>query len=208
MIAAVSALVLTGALGLARLQRSAPAPDDARVAAPPAPTRSPAPPAARTPPIDAPSRSARGDAPERAAPPPRAASPATVAPAVDPAAPPPLAGDTDPGADPLADSDFAARYLRVAELFRREPRDPTASVAMEREVLDRIAQQPGLALTSIDVECRTTTCRVQLIGPDVVDESRNIGFEEFGAAVGSTRIGADGSLITELLLARDAAAAQ
>jgi hypothetical protein len=119
-----------------------------------------------------------------------------------------LGGDTDAGRPHDSAEEYSTSYLRVYSKFKEEPRDPTASVQMEAALLNRIAQQPGLTLTSLEVECRTSICRVRLVGPEVLDESRNIDFGGFGTVVGSTDPGADGSLITEVLLARDPAAAQ
>jgi hypothetical protein len=122
--------------------------------------------------------------------------------------PPSLASDTDPAAPHDSGEEFATSYLRLYAKFKDEPRDPTASVAMESELLSTIAQQPRLALTSLEVECRTSICRVRLVGPDVLNESLSIPFGGFQSVVGSTDRGSDGSLVAELLLARDAVAAE
>jgi hypothetical protein len=126
--------------------------------------------------------------------------------------PPPLATDTEPGSPHDASEDFAAAYLPLLAAFNAEPRDPTASVEMERAILDRVAQQPGLALTSLEVECRTSKCRVRLIKPNARDELGSMDlhgfFEDFATLLVNGRADPDGSQVIELLLARDAAPAR
>ena len=83
-------------------------------------------------------------------------------------------------ATPLQSALPAARELRTERLdelpfpknraftvrhgmFLAEPRDPVWSPNTEGALFDRIAQSsPATGLTSIEVECRTTICRVQL----------------------------------------------
>lgn len=110
--------------------------------------------------------------------------------------------------------DYANSYLRVAERFRGEPRDPTAAVALERDILDRFAAMPGLELTTLEVECRTTTCRVRMVERpgEEFREHGGSGFQSvvqgFGVAVSTMREAQDGSTIFEWLLARDAETTQ
>ena len=49
----------------------------------------------------------------------------------------------------------------------RESRDPLWSAAMEARILDEISQKAlGLEITRLDVECRTTLCRLQMVFPE------------------------------------------
>jgi hypothetical protein len=169
------------------------------------------------PPI-APDAAARA-APSGAEPTPPGAQPPPSADPPRPTEPRPAAAD-DPLEPPLELSgehgdDFATSYLRVADRFRNEPRDPTAAVVLEREILDRFAAMPGLELTALEVECRTTTCRVRMVerpGAEFREVGGSGGFQTigdgFGVFVGTTREAADGSTVFEWLLSRDASATQ
>jgi hypothetical protein len=133
-----------------------------------------------------------------------------------PAATPPTAtgaGDRrEPGAQVFGehDDDFANRYVQVAERFRGERRDPTAALPLEREILDRFAALTGLEVTTLDVECRSTTCRVRM-AERPREESRPLqgpgGFQNlvtgFGTVVSTVSEAEDGSTVFEWLLARD-----
>ena len=200
--AAIGAGLATAYLERERAATPAPAPLDADV-----PARATLAPGVTT-------ESSPADAP----PAPSVATPRSGAPTEPAELAPPLAADdsVDPRSELAVehDGDFATSYLRVAERFRDEPRDPTAAVALEREILDRFAAMTGLELTTLDVECRTTTCRVRMIERPG-SEFREVGgpgFQSigqgFGATVGTTRVLEDGSTIFEWLLARDAAATQ
>jgi hypothetical protein len=46
--------------------------------------------------------------------------------------------------------------------FALEPRDPLWSPSREAEILGQVAQMSGLRLLTIEVECRTSMCRLQL----------------------------------------------
>jgi hypothetical protein len=61
------------------------------------------------------------------------------------------------------------RGLKVLPIFREnesafvlEPIDPLWSRSREAEILGQVAQVSGLRLLTIEVECRTSTCRLQL----------------------------------------------
>jgi hypothetical protein len=49
--------------------------------------------------------------------------------------------------------------------FAAEPVDPTWAPGAEAEVLSKFAQMPGLKLIDLQVECRSTMCRLQLTQP-------------------------------------------
>jgi hypothetical protein len=74
--------------------------------------------------------------------------------------------------------------------FVAEPVDATWAPGAEADVLGKLAQTPGLALTGLRVECRSTTCRMQLAlprTPGVASRSSPIDFEharEFADSVG------------------------
>ena len=108
------------------------------------------------------------------------------------------------------DDDFANRYLEVAERFRAERRDPAAAVPLEREILDRFAAITGLEVTTLDVECRITTCRVRMAerpGVEFKPLEGPGGFqnivEGFGTVVSTLSEAEDGSTVFEWLLARE-----
>jgi hypothetical protein len=116
-----------------------------------------------------------------------------------------LAGDT--GADvsdaESRDREFAASYFTLAERFRTEPRSAIAAAVLERGIYDTLALQPGLAFTSIVVECRTSVCRVELGGGKGSDIAA-VRFDDFATRVGTARLNPDGSRTREILLSRDA----
>jgi hypothetical protein len=108
------------------------------------------------------------------------------------------------------DDDFANKYLEIAERFRSEPRDPTSAASLEREILDRFAAITGLAVTTLDVTCRTSTCRVRMVeqpGAEFQPLQGPGGFqniiEGFGTVVSTVTEGDDGRAVFEWLLARD-----
>jgi hypothetical protein len=207
-IAAAGAVAL-GIVYVAR-ERTAPAPNEAGEAAP-LPSASPpaAPPPVAT---EAGGRAAASGAPATpsGAQPrstaniePSAAASPTTAPVVDQREPQPeVLGEHD--------DEFANEYLRVAERFRSEPRDPTSAVSLEREILDRFAAITGLAVTTLDVTCRTTTCQVRMVeqpGAEFQPLPGPGGFENlvegFGTVVSTVTEGDDGRAVFEWLLARD-----
>jgi len=56
--------------------------------------------------------------------------------------------------------------LREAELaFAAEPVDPQWSTATEASILGKIAQINGVRAVNLNVECRTTMCRLQMVEP-------------------------------------------
>lgn len=58
--------------------------------------------------------------------------------------------------------------LETEQEFAAQSRDPVWSTATEAHVLGQIAGIQGLALASLNVECRTTLCRLQLVLPGTV----------------------------------------
>src|SRR6185503_6570196 len=61
------------------------------------------------------------------------------------------------------------RGLKVLPIFREnekafavEPLDPPWSRSREAEILGQVAQMSGIRLLTIEVECRTSMCRLQL----------------------------------------------
>jgi hypothetical protein len=148
----------------------------------------------------------------------------TPAPAVTPnAAPPIAAADTPPskptvlsaaaqepaaepeGAGPPAGPpDFGDTYRDLAGRFRTEARDPGAT-GIENEILTHLSQETGLALTTIQIECRTRICSVQLSGSNPGKQSQLFAtLEGFGRVIGTSLKGADGVAITEVFVERRA----
>jgi len=108
------------------------------------------------------------------------------------------------------DDDFMNRYLEIAARFRSEPRDPTSAVSLEREILDRFSALTGLAVTTLDVTCKTTTCRVRMVeqpGVEFQPLQGPGGFQNivdgFGTVVSTLSESDDGATTFEWLLARD-----
>lgn len=70
-----------------------------------------------------------------------------------------------------------------AEAFALETRAAAWAAPLERSILATLAETPGLALSSVQVECRETVCRVQLVsasGEDfrgAHDRLRGLGLE-------------------------------
>jgi len=106
-------------------------------------------------------------------PPPRA--PAAV-PVEPPAAAPapgvarsPLPGEvpSTPMADLMAarNADTPAELAENEKEFFAEPIDTTWASGAEAALLARIAETPGLQLTELQVQCRSTMCRLQLTRP-------------------------------------------
>ena len=53
----------------------------------------------------------------------------------------------------------------IEKAFAAERVDPLWATGMERNILDKLAQAPGLQVVTMQVECRTSMCRVQLVEP-------------------------------------------
>ena len=72
---------------------------------------------------------------------------------------------------PMEQKAQSARALQDPELtsiemaFAAEPVDPLWASGMEGNILGHIAQAKGLQLVTMQVECRTSMCRVQLMEP-------------------------------------------
>jgi len=88
----------------------------------------------------------------------------------DPAEPPvPLSDQV--ALTPMEQKAQSARALQDPELisiekaFAAEPVDPLWASGMEGNILGHIAQAKGLQLVTMQVECRTSMCRVQLMEP-------------------------------------------
>jgi hypothetical protein len=83
----------------------------------------------------------------------------------DPAEPPVQVALT-----PMEQKAQAARALidpgeaSIEKAFAAEPVDPLWATGMERSILDQLAQA-NLQLVTLQVECRTSMCRVQLFEP-------------------------------------------
>jgi len=51
----------------------------------------------------------------------------------------------------------------IEQAFAAEPVDPLWAPGMEGNILGQLAQANGLRLVTLQVECRTSMCRVQLV---------------------------------------------
>jgi hypothetical protein len=56
----------------------------------------------------------------------------------------------------------------VAEEWAAELADPEWAVRAQTDLLSRLAERPGLALIALQVECKTTMCRVEMTQPSSV----------------------------------------
>ncbi|HEY7671748.1 MAG TPA: hypothetical protein VIC71_05980 [Gammaproteobacteria bacterium] len=102
-----------------------------------------------------------------------------------------LAGAAPPvariSATPPAVEELKSRYpdtrgpLEYVEgAFARENRDPQWAAPMEAHILDEISQKAlGLEITQLDVECRTTLCRLQFVFPQELAR-KNFGIVPIG----------------------------
>jgi hypothetical protein len=63
------------------------------------------------------------------------------------------------------EQEFPPEVAEGEREFAAEPVDATWAPAAEAEVLSKFAQMPGLKLLDLQVECRSTMCRLQLIQP-------------------------------------------
>jgi hypothetical protein len=62
---------------------------------------------------------------------------------------------------------------RIERAFAVEPVDPVWAAGMERHILEQLAQAKGLQVVTMQVECRTSMCRVQLVEPP--SKPRDVG---------------------------------
>jgi len=82
--------------------------------------------------------------------------------------------------------------------FANESRDPEWSAGMEGRILAEISQLSGLAAYLIEVDCRTTRCRLQLILP--ANPTRSLEFANSSANPLQTNLAEAVNLETELVL--------
>jgi hypothetical protein len=61
--------------------------------------------------------------------------------------------------------------LETERQFAAESVDPLWSQRMEGHILGEISQLTGLELVGLQVECKTTLCRLQLVEPDLAKAS-------------------------------------
>jgi hypothetical protein len=59
------------------------------------------------------------------------------------------------------DGPVSSLFQQKESAFVAEPLDPLWSRSREAEILEQMAQIKGLRLINIEVECRTSTCRLQ-----------------------------------------------
>ena len=85
--------------------------------------------------------------------------------------------------------------LETERAFAAESVDPTWSTQTEARILGRIAEITGLALVSLNVECRTTLCRLQLVEPGTVPNRPSVTFP------GPDRAAASRPSVTDLVRA-------
>jgi hypothetical protein len=88
------------------------------------------------------------------------------------AAPLPTAPVVAPAAEMLAANgkDVPSPVQRSEQDFLVESVDAAWAPGAETEILGKLAQHTGLGLLSLQVECRTTLCRVQITKPQPPDE--------------------------------------
>ena len=79
----------------------------------------------------------------------------------------PLPGETPstPMANLQADLEVRPEVAEGERRFAAEPVDATWAPGAEADLLARFAQMPGLQLIDLQVECRSTMCRLQLTQP-------------------------------------------
>ena len=111
--------------------------------------------------------------PERSSPPATddAPTPSDQSAASDPVEPPVLLAD-QVALTPMEQKAQSARALidpgmaAIEQAFAAEAVDPLWAPGMEGNILGQLAQAKGLRLVTLQVECRTSMCRVQLVeGP-------------------------------------------
>jgi hypothetical protein len=102
------------------------------------------------------------------------ATPATddaPAPSDQPVASAPVEPPAQVALTPMEQKAQSARALQepgmagIEQAFAAEQVDPPWATGMERNILDQLAQAKGLQVVTMQVECRTSMCRVQLIEP-------------------------------------------
>ena len=99
-----------------------------------------------------------------------APAPSDRAAANDPVEPPVLLSD-QVALTPMEQKAQSARALidpglaSIEKAFAAEPVDPLWANGMEGNILGHIAQAKGLQLVTLQVECRTSMCRVHLMEP-------------------------------------------
>jgi len=91
------------------------------------------------------------------------------------AAPDPLTRDPPPPAQAAAPSEAVEQYREPARAipappdwaanFAAETIDPEWAPRAQTDIVSRFAEQPGLELIALQVECRTTMCQVQMTQP-------------------------------------------
>ena len=92
-------------------------------------------------------------------------------PAADDPAEPPVPLSDQVALTPMEQKAQGARALRdpglagIEQAFAAERVDQLWATGMERNILDQLAQAKGLQVVTMQVECRTSMCRVQLIEP-------------------------------------------
>jgi hypothetical protein len=55
--------------------------------------------------------------------------------------------------------------MPTIEEFEAESKDPAWSVAAEGQILGKLSRTTNLALVSVQVDCRTTICRIHVTQP-------------------------------------------
>jgi hypothetical protein len=73
-----------------------------------------------------------------------------------------IAIPTSSASPPQAETVRATAALYTAEAFAAETVDSTWSSGMESDILREIAETSGLNLVTVQVECKTTVCRLQV----------------------------------------------
>jgi hypothetical protein len=68
--------------------------------------------------------------------------------------------------------------------FVAETEDPDWAPATEAHILGQISQATGLSAGGVDVDCRTTLCRILLTRPVSAPDARYNGFDELVASFG------------------------
>jgi len=69
-------------------------------------------------------------------------------------------------------------FKETLRQFAAEGEDPAWSAAMETRIFSEISQATGLSVGDIQVDCRTTMCRVLLTKPSSAPNARYRGFNE------------------------------
>jgi hypothetical protein len=80
--------------------------------------------------------------------------------------------------------EFRATLLQ----FVAEPEDPDWAPATEAHILRQIAEATGLSASGVDVDCRTTLCRVLLTRPVSSPDARYNGLTELVDSFGLTAV--------------------